>query len=134
MLSSSPRHPVPLPLLALLVLAGCAPPPPKTPARPDPPTGRAAGSDTTAPGAVRPIALVHVNVLPVDGERVLADHTVLCQGDRIVALGPSSRLAVPAGARIIDGRGRFLMPGLSDMHVHLRWAEELPLFVALGVT
>jgi pimeloyl-ACP methyl ester carboxylesterase/phosphohistidine phosphatase SixA len=49
----------------------------------------------------------------------LADQTVLIHGDRIQEVGPRRRTKVPAGYRVIDGRGLTLMPGLVDMHVHL---------------
>ena len=65
------------------------------------------------------LAIVGVTVLPMEGPERQADQTVLVQGDRITAVGPRSRVRVPAGAQIIDGRGKVLMPGLVDMHVHL---------------
>lgn len=64
------------------------------------------------------IAIVHVAVVPMDGEHVLPDQTVVVRGERILAIGPASGLAVPANARVIHGEGRFLIPGLCDMHVH----------------
>ncbi|WP_419938595.1 amidohydrolase family protein [Candidatus Palauibacter sp.] len=64
------------------------------------------------------IAFVNVNVIPMDSERVLTGHTVLVRGDRIVAVGPAADIDVPDGARRIDGAGRYLMPGLSEMHGH----------------
>jgi imidazolonepropionase-like amidohydrolase len=87
------------------------------------------------------LAIEHVHVIPMDRERVLDDQTVLIDGDRIVAIGRD--LAVPPSARRIDGRGKWLMPGLADMHTHLlsddRIAEELApdelaVIVANGVT
>jgi len=90
-----------------------------------------------APGqlpAVATTALVDVTVLPLDRERVLPAQTVLVQGERIVAIGPASSLRAPAGARVIDGRGKYLMPGLADMHTHLVRREDLLLYLALGVT
>jgi imidazolonepropionase-like amidohydrolase len=64
-------------------------------------------------------AFVDVNVVPMDAERVLAHQTVLVEGGRITALGPSTTIPVLAGAVRIDGRGKYLIPGLADMHVHL---------------
>jgi imidazolonepropionase-like amidohydrolase len=57
-------------------------------------------------------------------------------GDRIVAVGPSARIKAPSSARVIDGAGRFLLPGLWDLHVHVTafGSAALPLFVANGVT
>ena len=65
------------------------------------------------------LVIEHVSVVPMDREIVLADHTVVIRDGRIAALGPSAEVECPAGARRIDGRGRFLMPGLADMHVHV---------------
>jgi hypothetical protein len=64
-------------------------------------------------------AFVDVNVVPMDQERVLANQTVLVEGGKITALGPSSQVKVPVGAVRVDGRGKYLMPGLTDMHHHL---------------
>ncbi len=63
-------------------------------------------------------AFVGVNVIPMDSERVLANHTVLVRGDRIVAVGPASEVEVPEGGQLIDGSSRYLLPGLSEMHGH----------------
>ncbi len=63
-------------------------------------------------------AFVDVNVIPMDAERVLTGQTVLVRGDRIVAVGPAAGIHVPDGALRIDGAGKYLMPGLSEMHGH----------------
>ncbi len=65
------------------------------------------------------VAFVDVHVLPMDAERVLRSQTVIIQGERIAATGPFSAVAIPPGAFRIEGRGRYLVPGLVDMHVHL---------------
>ena len=49
---------------------------------------------------------------------VRADQTVVAEGGRITACDAAARVRTPAGARVIDGRGRYLIPGLWDMHVH----------------
>jgi hypothetical protein len=78
-------------------------------------------------------AFVHVNVLPMDTNRVLHDQTVLVRGDKIETTGPS--VAVPAGAAVIDGHGTaYLSPGLADMHVHSDTAEDMEIYLANGVT
>jgi len=64
-------------------------------------------------------AFVGVNVVPMDGERVLEDQTVVVRGPRIAAVGPRASTPVPDDARTIDGRGRWLMPGLAEMHAHV---------------
>jgi imidazolonepropionase-like amidohydrolase len=62
--------------------------------------------------------------------------TVIVRGNAIVAVGKSNEVKLPPGAQIVDGAGRFLIPGLWDMHVHLSYAREsaLPALVANGVT
>lgn len=64
-------------------------------------------------------AIVGAHILPMTGNGQLHDQTVLIDGDRIVAVGPRGTTAVPAGYRSIDARGKYLMPGLVDMHMHL---------------
>jgi imidazolonepropionase-like amidohydrolase len=80
------------------------------------------------------VAFVGVNVVPMDAERILRDQTVMVRGGRIVELGPLASVDVPEDAIQISGRGRYLMPGLADMHVHLWWHGWSPLYVANGVT
>jgi imidazolonepropionase-like amidohydrolase len=64
-------------------------------------------------------AFVHVNVLPMDRERVLEDHTVLIRDGVIQEVAPSHRVQVPAGSRVVEGTGKFLVPGLADLSVNL---------------
>lgn len=81
------------------------------------------------------LAIVHVNVLPMTAdERVLEDHAVLIRDGRIAAVAPTSELELPAGCRIVEGAGRFLLPGLTDMHVHVTSEDDLLLDLAAGVT
>lgn len=75
-----------------------------------------------------------VTVIPMDSERVLTDWTVVVGHDRIVSMGPVGEVAIPPDAHVIDGRGRYLMPGLTDLHVHVERDYELPLYLARGVT
>ncbi len=85
------------------------------------------------PATAREIAFVHVNVVPMDRERVLRDQTVIVDGDRIVTVG--DKLAVPRDATIIDGERRlWLSPGLTDMHVHSDTRDDLAVYLANGVT
>jgi imidazolonepropionase-like amidohydrolase len=64
-------------------------------------------------------AFVDVTVVPIDRDRTIERQTVVVRGDRIIALGPVASTRVPAGATTIDGRGKFLMPGLAEMHAHV---------------
>lgn len=81
-----------------------------------------------------PLAIAHVSVIPMDTERVLPDQTVLIEGDRIVAVGPTSTIPLDPFYVVIDGTGKYLMPGLTDMHVHYWSPTEACLFLAHGVT
>jgi len=88
-------------------------------------------------GREAPLAIVHVNVIPMDEEVVLEDRTVLVERGRVTAIVPGEEARVPRGAQIVDGSGRFLLPGLFDTHVHLNDEEDdrhLALYVANGVT
>ncbi len=83
----------------------------------------------------QPLVLTHVTVIDVTGGPSKPDNTVIISGDRIVAMGASSSLAAPPGAQVVDATGKYLIPGLWDMHVHLEDSKEyLPLFIANGVT
>lgn len=82
------------------------------------------------------LAITHVDVADGTDAPLQRDMTVLIRGTRITAVGPSATTAVPTDARIIDGSGRYVIPGLWDMHVHLTSASRLsvPLFPVNGVT
>ena len=65
------------------------------------------------------VAFVDVTVIPMDRERVLERHTVVVQDGRISAMGPTATTRPPAGAIVVDGKGKYLIPGLGDAHAHL---------------
>lgn len=65
------------------------------------------------------VAFKRVLVVPMTGQDILHDHTVIVREGRVVALGRADEVTVPSGTAAIDGGGRYLMPGLADMHVHL---------------
>ncbi|MEK6407639.1 MAG: amidohydrolase family protein [Acidobacteriota bacterium] len=106
------------------------------------PTGRQASGEVKQLQARQKqiVAFINVNVVPMDEERVIEGQTVIVRDGVIAALGPTDKVKVPAGALRIDGRGKYLMPGLADMHVHFEVFNELAntamlrLFVANGVT
>jgi len=80
-------------------------------------------------------AFVNVNVIPMDSERVLEAQTVIVMGDRIVEIGTANEVNVPPDAQVIDGTGKYLIPGLTDTHFHiLDNMDSLILAVANGVT
>lgn len=98
-----------------------------------------AGAQQTA----TPLAIRNVTVVPMDREVLLRGHTVVTRGGLIEAVGPDAAIEIPEGAEVIDGSGRFLIPGLADMHIHVvggvgeagdgAW-QQMSLLVANGVT
>lgn len=81
-----------------------------------------------------PVAFVGVNVVPMDHERVLENRTVLVRDGRVEEIGKSRRIIVPKNYRVVRGGGRYLMPGLVDVHVHVEEEDDLLLYAANGVT
>jgi Amidohydrolase family len=106
------------PLLFLLLTAACHKPHPAT------------------------LAITHATVIDATGAPPKPNSTILIDNEKIFAIGPDSSLEIPAGARIIDATGKYLIPGLADMHLHLMGAGEpagsrefiLPLLIANGIT
>ena len=87
--------------------------------------------------ATQLVAITGVTAVDVEHGSSRPDVTVVIDGPRITAVGPASSARIPVGARIIDGRGKWLIPGLWDMHVHVAvptGQRLLGLYVANGVT
>jgi hypothetical protein len=88
--------------------------------------------DSEASGGGGVVALVGGEILPMTGDPSESVRgTLLYQGDVILGVGD---VRVPRGATVVDVRGKYVMPGLIDAHVHLFDERELPLFLAAGVT
>ena len=88
------------------------------------------------------VVFEHVNLIPMDRDGTLKDQTVVVKDGRISEAGPAARVKVPAGATKVDGRGKFLMPGMGEMHGHIPppsgpaafTNDVLFLYVANGIT
>lgn len=88
------------------------------------------------------IAFTNVTVVPMDRDGLLPDQTVIVENGRITAVTAASSARLPAGAIVVDGRGKFLMPGLAEMHAHVPSGNTprevtdraLSLYVLGGVT
>jgi imidazolonepropionase-like amidohydrolase len=82
------------------------------------------------------LALTHITVIDCTGAPAQPNSTVVVAQGRITAVGPSDGIKIPAGARLVDATGKFLIPGLWDMHGHLTDATEdaFPLLIMNGVT
>jgi hypothetical protein len=95
-----------------------------------------------ASSGAREVAFVGVNVVPMDREGVLTQQTVIVREGRIAAVGPAASTTVPDGALRVDGRDKYLLPGLAEMHGHIPPPTQpqefietvLFLYVANGVT
>jgi imidazolonepropionase-like amidohydrolase len=94
---------------------------------------------TPSPSAT--LAITGVTLIDGTGRGPRGPVTVLVDGERIAAVGPAAEVVVPAGAEVVDGAGRFLIPGLWDAHVHLAYdpdepfapEDRLPMYLAYGV-
>jgi imidazolonepropionase-like amidohydrolase len=98
------------------------------------------GSSTVA--AAETLAFTHVNVIDVIGGATQTDMTLIVAGQRIVGVGKTADLPIPRAAKVVRANGKYLIPGLWDMHVHTAFGEWIPpqenitllLFVANGIT
>jgi ankyrin repeat protein len=81
------------------------------------------------------LVFTHVTVIDATGAPAKTDMTVVVRGERIEALGKTGKLTVPQNTRVVDATGKFLIPGLWDMHIH-PWSRKnyLALFPANGIT
>ncbi|HYI39646.1 MAG TPA: amidohydrolase family protein [Allosphingosinicella sp.] len=99
------------------------------------------GAPAAAQAARAVYAITDVTVVPMDRERLLPGRTVIVRDGRIAAIGAARSTRIPAGAVRIDGRNRYLMPGLAEMHAHVpagadaQWTRDvLFLYAANGIT
>ncbi|HMF56462.1 MAG TPA: hypothetical protein VK619_08970, partial [Pyrinomonadaceae bacterium] len=81
----------------------------------------------------KPLVIANANLFDSETGQMRPRTTVIVNGNRIAEVGPTGSVKIPAGAEVIDARGRTLMPGLWDMHVHLGGIDGL-LQIAAGVT
>jgi imidazolonepropionase-like amidohydrolase len=104
----------PVPLLLLALIAGAA--------------SQAAAQDV--------VAISNVTVIPMTGADATPGQTVIVRGSRIADIGPTGGIRIPDGASVVDGTGKYLIPGLFDLHTHTSKtrASALSLYVVHGVT
>lgn len=86
-----------------------------------------------APATAEDLLLKNVNVVDVDSGAIVAGRSVVISNGHIEQIGARESVSAPAGARVIDGSGRYLMPALWDMHTHPMEPEALSMLVANGV-
>jgi imidazolonepropionase-like amidohydrolase len=80
------------------------------------------------------VAFKNVQVFDADAKQFVADQTVVVNQGRITAVGPAASTAVPAGAQVFDGRGKTLIPGLWDCHMHVANDDTGLQELSMGVT
>lgn len=96
------------------------------------------------------LAIAHANVIPMDRDRMLPDRTVLIAGDKILSIAPAGKADTARCSSVVDVTGKFLVPGLNDMHMHIEsvadaqafgiksdpidYPSVLALYIANGVT
>ena len=80
------------------------------------------------------LAFVGATVIKGTGEPPIANATVVIRDSKIIAVGSSNEVKVPPGARRIDVAGKYIIPGLWDMHAHYEQVEWGPIYLAAGVT
>jgi imidazolonepropionase-like amidohydrolase len=78
--------------------------------------------------------LENVNIIPMNKDTIFKNQSVLIKDGKILRIVESKKIQPPSNAEIIDGTGKYLIPGLTDMHVHFFNQNDLILFVANGVT
>jgi imidazolonepropionase-like amidohydrolase len=87
-----------------------------------------------SPRINEPIALAGGTLIDVTGKPAIPNSVVVIQDGRIVAAGPRAAVKMPANAKVIDITGKFLLPGLWDMHSHFYQTEFGPAYLAAGIT
>jgi len=80
------------------------------------------------------LAITGATLIDTNGGPAINDSVVVIEGDRIIAAGPRTRVKTPRGAKVIDAHGKFLLPGLWEMHAHFEQVEWGPVYLAAGVT
>ncbi|MCI0662388.1 MAG: amidohydrolase family protein [Acidobacteria bacterium] len=80
------------------------------------------------------LVFTRVNVIPMDRKVVLEDMNVVVSEGKIAAIGRAADMRIPTGAKVIDSRGKFLLPGLMDMHTHMETDQCASLYPAYGIT
>lgn len=108
----------------VLLMAGCSVPKKQT------------STPTSAQNKDQVTAFVNVSLIPMTEEKIIKNQTVIVKGKKIWRIGSANVVQLPEKVHIIDGTGCYLMPGLVDMHAHIRVKSTLPLklYIANGVT
>src|SRR5215813_12439198 len=82
----------------------------------------------------KPLVINRVTVIDATGAEAKVDMTVVITGDRITTIGKAAEVKIPKDAQVVEAAGKYLIPGLWDMHTHIATQDFLGLFIANGVT
>jgi hypothetical protein len=91
-------------------------------------------AQSTAESSAQPLVITHVTVIDATGTPPLIDRTVAVSGHRISSISGAAKPSLTKAARVINATGKFLIPGLWDMHAHFSDRDNLPLYLVNGVT
>lgn len=91
-------------------------------------------ADQLSPARKGALVLLGATLIDGTGKPPLVDSAIVIEGDRIVATGTRSQVEIPAGATVVEAGGKYVLPGLWDMHSHLYQAELGPAYLAAGIT
>jgi len=85
-------------------------------------------------GSNRSYAIMHGVLVDIEKGKKLQDAAIIITDGKITWTGPSGKAVIPAGTAVIDAKGRHMLPGLWDMHAHLKQVEWGPAYIAAGIT
>jgi imidazolonepropionase-like amidohydrolase len=91
-------------------------------------------SNRTSPRRKGALAITNANLIDGTGKPVLGEAVIVMENGRITAVGAKSSVKIPKGARRFDAQGRYVLPGLWEMHAHFEQVEWGPVYLAAGVT
>jgi len=91
-------------------------------------------SRRTSPQRKGALVITNANLIDGTGRAPLRDAVVVIENGRITAVGPRASVKIPKGARLFDAQGRYVLPGLWEMHAHFEQVEWGPVYLAAGVT
>jgi imidazolonepropionase-like amidohydrolase len=88
----------------------------------------------TSPQQKGSLAIVNANLIDGTGKPLVKDAVIVTENGRIASIGTRTSIKIPKGARVFDAGGRYVLPGLWDMHAHFEQVEWGPVYLAAGVT
>ena len=91
-------------------------------------------SNRTSPQQKGSLVIVNANLIDGTGAAVVKDAVIVTENGRIKTVGTKASVKIPKGARTFDAEGRYVLPGLWDMHAHFEQVEWGPVYLAAGVT